>query len=233
MPRDAFVLKIQRVLCHPKCSRKVSGLSRNRPLGMFCVGFACVGETLCDVYANEHESHCVDACTALNPTRNIYLSLILKRSLPFWCLKGMLKDSNSRRDVDREFFLLFATFDENRSWYLNDNINRYCSNPGPLNQLKNDAGFKESNQNYAINGYLYGNLPGLKMYRGEKVAWYLIGFGDLTDIHTVHFHGQTFIYVRAAIKTDKHHQLRLRITRTFVVKPFPYFSVRVTVLYWT
>ena len=143
----------------------------------------------------------------------------------------MLKDSNSRRDVDREFFLLFATFDENRSWYLNDNINRYCSNPGPLNQLKNDAGFKESNQNYAINGYLYGNLPGLKMYRGEKVAWYLIGFGDLTDIHTVHFHGQTFIYVRAAIKTDKHHQLRLRITRTFVVKPFPYFSVRVTVLY--
>ena len=31
MPRDAFVLKIQRVLCHPKCSRKVSGLSRNRP----------------------------------------------------------------------------------------------------------------------------------------------------------------------------------------------------------
>ena len=71
----------------------------------------------------------------------------------------------------------------------------------PLNQLKNDAGFKESNQNYAINGYLYGNLPGLKMNRDEKVAWYLMGLGDLTDIHTVHFHGQTFIYVRAAIKT--------------------------------
>ena len=31
MPRDAFVLKIQRELCHPKCTRKVSGLSRNRP----------------------------------------------------------------------------------------------------------------------------------------------------------------------------------------------------------
>ena len=29
MPCDAFVLKIQRELCHPKCSRKVSGLSRN------------------------------------------------------------------------------------------------------------------------------------------------------------------------------------------------------------
>ena len=166
----------------------------------FCLGFG-VGETLCDVYSIEHKSNCVDAGTALNPSRNIYLSSILKCSLPFLCLKGILKDSNSRRDVDREFFLLFATFDENRSWYLNDNINRYCSNPGPLNQLKNDAGFKESNQNYAINGYLYGNLPGLKMYRGEKVAWYLMGLGDLTDIHTVHFHGQTFIYGRFAIKT--------------------------------
>ncbi|XP_068726902.1 hephaestin-like protein [Montipora capricornis] len=110
------------------------------------------------------------------------------------CKEGTLKGNNSRRDVDREFFLLFATFDENRSWYLNENINKYCSNPGPLNRLKNDAGFKESNQNYAINGFLYGNLPGLKMYSGEKVVWYLMGLGDLTDVHTVHFHGQTFIY---------------------------------------
>ena len=33
MPRDAFVLTIQRELCHPKYARKVSGLSRNRPQG--------------------------------------------------------------------------------------------------------------------------------------------------------------------------------------------------------
>ena len=33
MPRDATVLKIQRELCHPNYARKVSGLSRNRPLG--------------------------------------------------------------------------------------------------------------------------------------------------------------------------------------------------------
>ena len=32
MPRDAFVLKIQREICHPKFARKVSGLSRNGPL---------------------------------------------------------------------------------------------------------------------------------------------------------------------------------------------------------
>ena len=33
MPRDAFVLKIQRELCHPKYAQKVSGLSRNGPQG--------------------------------------------------------------------------------------------------------------------------------------------------------------------------------------------------------
>ena len=32
MPRDAFVLKMQRELCHPKYTRKVSGLSRNGSL---------------------------------------------------------------------------------------------------------------------------------------------------------------------------------------------------------
>ena len=35
MHRDAFALKIQRELCHPKCARKVSGLSRNRPRSWF------------------------------------------------------------------------------------------------------------------------------------------------------------------------------------------------------
>lgn len=103
--------------------------------------------------------------------------------------------------MDREFFLLFATFDENRSWYLDDNINDYCSDPGPIDELKSDPGFQLSNQNYAINGFLYGNLQGLEMYKGEKVEWYLMGLGDLTDVHTVHFHGQTFLYVRHSNNT--------------------------------
>ena len=35
MVRDAFVLKIRRELYHPKCARKVSGLSRNGSLNFF------------------------------------------------------------------------------------------------------------------------------------------------------------------------------------------------------
>ena len=33
MSGNVFVFKIRRKLWHPKCARKVSGVSRNRPLG--------------------------------------------------------------------------------------------------------------------------------------------------------------------------------------------------------
>lgn len=45
-----------------------------------------------------------------------------------------------------------------------------------------------------INGMLYGNLHGLVMKQGEKVDWYLLGMGNEVDMHTVHFHAETFTY---------------------------------------
>lgn len=45
-----------------------------------------------------------------------------------------------------------------------------------------------------INGKLYGNLHGLVMTRGQKVDWYLLGMGNEVDMHTVHFHAETFTY---------------------------------------
>lgn len=32
------------------------------------------------------------------------------------------------------------------------------------------------------------------MTRGHKVDWYLLGMGNEVDMHTVHFHAETFIY---------------------------------------
>lgn len=53
-----------------------------------------------------------------------------------------------------------------------------------------------------INGRLYANLQGLEMTRGHKVDWYLLGMGNEVDMHTVHFHAETFIYkVRPAAQT--------------------------------
>lgn len=43
----------------------------------------------------------------------------------------------------------------------------------------------------AVNGYLFGNLPGLAMCKDDKVSWHLIGLGSHYDMHGVHFQGNT------------------------------------------
>lgn len=45
----------------------------------------------------------------------------------------------------------------------------------------------------AVNGRLYGGLEGLVARRNTIAAWYLIGMGTEVDMHTAHFHGQTFL----------------------------------------
>ncbi|KAK3576332.1 hypothetical protein CHS0354_039739 [Potamilus streckersoni] len=118
-----------------------------------------------------------------------YLADNYKRSGP-----GMAecrKDKSSRLcPYDREFFMIFQILDENLSWYLRDNIATYA--PNRVNP--SDALFMQSNQKNVINGLIYGNLKGLKMYVNEKIAWYIIGFGSSLDVHTAHFHGQTYIH---------------------------------------
>ena len=42
---------------------------------------------------------------------------------------------------------------------------------------------------HSINGYVYGNLPGLVMKKGERVRWYVMGMGTEVDLHTPHWHG--------------------------------------------
>ncbi|XP_077622006.1 ceruloplasmin isoform X3 [Crocuta crocuta] len=91
-----------------------------------------------------------------------------------------------------EFSLLFFVFDENESWYIDDNIKTYSDHPEKVN--KNDEEFIESNKMHAINGRVYGNLQGLTMHVGDEVNWYLMGMGNEIDLHSVHFHGHSFGY---------------------------------------
>ncbi|NWV64933.1 HPHL1 protein, partial [Malurus elegans] len=93
------------------------------------------------------------------------------------------------KGIDREFYLLFSIFDENDSWYLNKNIEAFTGDPSKVDE--NDAAFMESNKMHAVNGYLYGNLPGLTMCKNDKVSWHLIGLGSHYDMHGVHFQGNT------------------------------------------
>ena len=52
--------------------------------------------------------------------------------------------------------------------------------------------FKESNKMRNINGYMYANLPGLRMCKGDNVSWHFMG-GPSNQMHTVYFYGNTFI----------------------------------------
>ncbi|NXI84973.1 HPHL1 protein, partial [Rhipidura dahli] len=93
------------------------------------------------------------------------------------------------KGIDREFYLLFSIFDENDSWYLKKNIEAFTGDPSKVDE--NNADFMESNKMHAVNGYLYGNLPGLTMCKNDRVSWHLIGLGSHYDMHGVHFQGNT------------------------------------------
>lgn len=78
---------------------------------------------------------------------------------------GKAKPDGSPVDVEREFVALFMIFMEQVG--------------------------QQTQMFYAINGYVFGNLPGLIMTKGDRVRWHLIGMGDEDDIHTPHWHSTT------------------------------------------
>lgn len=58
------------------------------------------------------------------------------------CREGIL-DDGIRKDVAKELFLFFMVFDENKSWYLDDNIQTLAGKPNEVD--KGDPEFQEGN----------------------------------------------------------------------------------------
>jgi FtsP/CotA-like multicopper oxidase with cupredoxin domain len=79
--------------------------------------------------------------------------------------RGRARPDATPADVDREFVGLMMIFDE--------------------------AQGQERGLMHSINGFVFGNVPGLVMKRGERVRWYLLGMGNEQDLHTFHWHGKT------------------------------------------
>ena len=113
----------------------------------------------------------------------IYLFYFIFLGILLACKKGTLKtDGSMQVDVDKEIFLLLNVFDENKSWYLDDNLRMSGIDPAKIN--KEDEGFMESNLMHAINGRFFGNLEKLEVCYGKRVAWYLGSLGNEVDMHT-------------------------------------------------
>jgi FtsP/CotA-like multicopper oxidase with cupredoxin domain len=104
----------------------------------------------------------------------------------------------SPNDVDREFVTLFMIFNENGDIATDTEIE-----DDPVLEKKRaqyrklspaaQAEFLEGGLKHAINGYIFGNLPGLEMMNGEHVRWYVLALGSEQDLHVAHWHGKTVL----------------------------------------
>ncbi|XP_077164339.1 hephaestin isoform X3 [Paroedura picta] len=142
-----------------------------------------------------NDSACVSWAyySKVDPVKDLFSGLIGPLKV---CRKGMLDFDGRINGVNKEFALLFLVFDENQSWYLQENVKSHAAQGDSSHVQRQDEEFVESNKMHAINGKLYANLPGLTMYEGDWVNWYLLGMGQEIDVHTVHFHAETFLYRR-------------------------------------
>lgn len=98
------------------------------------------------------------------------------------------------RDVDREFATLFMIFDESGLDAAAIEAAEYAGLPGlaseapPMTWAETQQTIEQGSR-YGINGYIFGNLPGLQMNEGERTRWYLFALGSEKDFHTAHWHG--------------------------------------------
>lgn len=94
-------------------------------------------------------------------------------------------------DVDREFATLFMIFSES----LADENADEDEDPVPAGSPAAGMNWASTRQlieegsRYAINGFVFGNLPALQANAGERVRWYLLALGSEQDFHTAHWHG--------------------------------------------
>lgn len=117
--------------------------------------------------------------------------------------RGMARADGSPKDVDHEFATMFIAVNESESWYIDENIAKYTTDPKgiqfkpgpPLANYLATTGIGNdivsSNLKFTINGYIYGNGPMMVMKKGDHVRWYVATLGDFFNFHTPHWHGNT------------------------------------------
>jgi manganese oxidase len=111
--------------------------------------------------------------------------------------KGSTKADGTPKDVDREFVVAFATFEENTSGYFMQNVVHDQQYP---TTTINDPNFVKTLEYFSMNGFIRGTLPLLTMKRGEHVRWYLLANSNEDDVHAPHWHGQTVLF--NSMRTD-------------------------------
>jgi len=74
-----------------------------------------------------------------------------------------------------EVLTLFLIFDENQSYYIDQNtLNKTNITLGQLQVNRADQGFQQSNMKHSINGRMFGNLFGLNFTAGKDARWHVV-----------------------------------------------------------
>lgn len=99
-------------------------------------------------------------------------------------------------ETQRKHFAVYInTVDENRSWYLDDNIGRYNDSTESPDDLKRRSNFIESNRKHSINGYIYGNIPPLSVCLNDDVYLHVASLGgNSNDVHSFTVLGHTLLH---------------------------------------
>jgi FtsP/CotA-like multicopper oxidase with cupredoxin domain len=117
--------------------------------------------------------------------------------------RGMSKADGTPKDVDRELIIAFAEFGETESPYLQENIDHYMGDPKgvtvvrdpfgtPIVMSKDQGDPGDFNLKESLNGFIFGNVPGLTMKVGEHVRWYVMATSNF-ELHAPHWHGNTVV----------------------------------------
>ncbi|PKU34858.1 coagulation factor v [Limosa lapponica baueri] len=108
------------------------------------------------------------------------------------CKSEALTQKGVQKKADGEQQAMFAVFDENKSWYIEDNIKDYCSNPASVK--RDDPKFYNSNIMHTINGYVSDSSEILGFCQDSVVQWHFSSVGTHDEIVSVRLSGHSFLY---------------------------------------
>ncbi|KAM9019874.1 coagulation factor V [Ara ararauna] len=108
------------------------------------------------------------------------------------CKSEALNQKGVQKKADREQQAMFAVFNENKSWYIEDNIKDYCSNPGSVK--RDDPKFYNSNIMHTINGYVSDSSEILGFCQDSVVQWHFSSVGTHDELVSVRLSGHSFLY---------------------------------------
>ncbi|TFJ97096.1 Coagulation factor V [Platysternon megacephalum] len=126
--------------------------------------------------------------SAVDVTRDIASGLIGPLLI---CKSDALDKRGVQSKADAEQQAVFAVFDENKSWYLEDNIKQYCSNPSSVK--RDDPKFYRSNVMHTINGYMSDSTEILEFSHDRIVQWHVSSIGTQDEVVSIRLSGHTFL----------------------------------------